>query len=89
MNNRHRYRDLIQLYILRLCRVSRLFSIVGIVVIATGCATEEVILRHPETHDIAKCGLFAAPTAADRLAAVSRTRECVEDYQRQGYERLL
>lgn len=82
---RHRLQDLVQ----RRLGLVRLSCITGIVVIGAGCATEEVLLRHPETQEIVKCGPFAAPTAADRVAAVKRTRDCVEDYERQGYKRLL
>ncbi|WP_455377505.1 hypothetical protein [Petrachloros mirabilis] len=66
-----------------------LLFIGGVVTVGLGCATEEVLLRHPETHEVVKCGPFATPTAADRVAAVKRTRECVEDYERKGYKRLL
>ena len=82
---RHQLHDFAQ----RRFRFVLLLFISGVVTIGAGCATEEVLLRHPETHEVVKCGPFATPTAADRVAAVKRTRECVEDYERKGYKRLL
>lgn len=82
---RHRLHDFAQ----RRLRFLPLLFISVVVTVWAGCATEEVLLRHPETHEIVKCGPFAAPTATDRVAAVKRTRECVEDYERKGFKRLL
>jgi hypothetical protein len=54
----------------------------------TGCVSADpVTLRHPTSGQITKCpGYSTAPA----LAAVSETqqRNCVQDYQRQGYERV-
>ena len=57
-----------------------------------GCAViQPILLRHPITGVMAVCqgteggaGTFLEGTAA----AYRRQRDCVADYQRQGYERL-
>lgn len=68
---------------------ARLFMIATAPAIFAGCATEQILLRHPQTSEIAKCGPFSAPTVADRVEGIKRTRECVEEYERQGYRRIL
>lgn len=73
----------------RPCSCARLFTITVVLAVAAGCTTEQILLRHPQTNEIAKCGPFSAPTVADRVEGIKRTRECVEEYERQGYRRIL
>jgi len=73
----------------RPCLCARLFTITVVLAIVAGCATEQILLRHPQTSEIAKCGPFSAPTVSDRVEGIKRTRECVEEYERQGYRRIL
>lgn len=66
----------------RHCRATatmRSASLLGLM----GC-TSAVTLRHPQTGARVKCGPFAfiQGTAAEREA------RCIDDYQRQGYERV-
>jgi hypothetical protein len=68
---------------------AHLFTMAALLAVFAGCATEQVLLRHPQTSEIAKCGPFSAPTVADRVEGIKRTRECVEEYERQGYRRIL
>jgi|GEM_PF-2356056 len=68
---------------------ARLFTIAAVLTVFSGCATEQILLRHPQTNEIAKCGPYSAPTVADRVEGIKRTKECVEDYERQGYRRIL
>lgn len=49
-----------------------------------GCTS--VYLRHPETGKTVKCPYFGEP-ASDHSARLLK-RECIEDYERQGYERV-
>jgi len=56
-----------------------------------GCMTGAVVLRHPETGAIAKCGPYyiggpASPQFG--IAATVREENCVRDFVRQGYERV-
>jgi hypothetical protein len=53
-------------------------------VLLTGCASDTVRLRHPQTGKTAQCG----PNRGmfPETAAVQRER-CIEHYERQGYER--
>lgn len=68
---------------------ARLITITAVLAAFAGCTTEQILLRHPQTNEIAKCGPFSAPTVADRVEGIKRTRECVEEYERQGYRRIL
>ena len=66
-----------------------------------GCAstsTEAVRLAHPDTpSEVVQCGPYAV-SAMDKVAAGTRARarsfaylqlrDCIEDYQRQGYRRV-
>ncbi len=52
-----------------------------------GCgATETVILSHPETRQKVECGPYAYLGHSSK--GLVFLRACVEDYQRQGYERV-
>lgn len=49
--------------------------------------TYSTTLRHPQTGQTAVCGpYYAVGTYAG--PAMARERGCIEDFQRQGYERL-
>ena len=60
-------------------------AISGTLVVLAGC-TGPVILRDPETDKTVQCG----PDDTEQSAAVTdqRERDCIEDYQRQGYKRV-
>lgn len=47
-----------------------------------GCS-EAVILRHPQTGATVKCGPYSYFVGRD----VYYMSQCIQDYQRQGYER--
>ncbi len=65
-----------------------------VVIIATagllaGCLTaaEPVLLRHTQTGELVQCGPY--DTAAQHpFASAMLERKCIEDLQRQGYERV-
>lgn len=57
----------------------------GTLVVLTGC-TGPVILRHPETGKTVQCSSDDTERSAD--VAYQRQRDCIEEYQRQGYKRL-
>lgn len=58
-----------------------------LLVLVTGC-TSAVTLRHPATGAIAKCGPYTMALGIGSVyTAMERERQCVSDYQRQGYER--
>jgi len=55
-----------------------------------GCATQPVILRNPKTGETTQCGPYTNmhplfPAASPHWKA---ERQCIEDYQRQGFERM-
>ncbi len=60
-------------------------AISGTLVVLAGC-TGPVILRHPETGKTVQC----SPDDTEQPAEVAyqRQRECIEDYERQGYKRV-
>jgi len=66
----------------------RRFLTLGLLLLlVTGC-TSAVTLRHPITGVTVKCGPYAFDSLGRSAAvAMERERQCVSDYQRQGYER--
>ena len=51
-----------------------------------GC-TSAVNLRHPQTGATAKCGPYYSLGGYYNVATI-RERTCVQDFQRQGFERV-
>jgi hypothetical protein len=63
-------------------------TIIGVVLMGLslgGCTS--VTLRHPETGKTVTCGPFFGDPASDHSARLLK-RGCIEDYERQGYERV-
>jgi len=62
-------------------------SLAGAAILLTlaGC-TSAVTLRHPATGAVATCGPYYT-VGLYAFAANERERQCIQDYQRQGYER--
>jgi hypothetical protein len=60
-------------------------AISGTLIFLAGC-TGPVMLRHPQTGKTVQCG----PDDMDQSAEVAyqRERDCIENYQRQGYKRV-
>ena len=42
----------------------------------------------PQTGKTIKCGPYYMAGWVDKASAVARERGCIQDYQRQGYERV-
>jgi hypothetical protein len=51
----------------------------------SGCTS--VYFRHPQTGKIVKCGPYFGDPSSDHSASVLK-RSCIEDAERQGYERV-
>lgn len=68
-----------------------LFILVGILALLAGCVRDAVILIHPQTGKEAQCGPYYFTGMSSGIfskgAAEERERDCISDYQRQGYER--
>jgi hypothetical protein len=58
----------------------------GALVLLTGC-TSAIRLKHPDGRQ-AECGGSYAVGLAQGFTAADRDRDCVRDFQRQGYERV-
>jgi uncharacterized protein YcfL len=53
-----------------------------------GClSTQTVLLRHPQTGVVMKCGPYRYSTPIAGAVTMEHLK-CIEDYQRQGYERV-
>ena len=65
--------------------ISVRFVIVMGLALLSGCAP--VYLHHPETGKTAKCGSYFEDPALDHSARLLK-RGCIEDYERQGYDRV-
>ena len=48
-----------------------------------------VQLRHVATGKTVQCGPYSAFSMSSRFSAVERERGCIQDFQRQGYERVM
>jgi hypothetical protein len=59
-----------------------------IALLFSGCAgTQAVLLRHPQTGKEVRCGPYRY-TGYTAAAVTMEHLKCIEDYQRQGYERV-
>jgi hypothetical protein len=68
----------------------RLLMLIGLLVLLSGCQTDPVLLQHPQTGKKVQCGPYSdTGNEASIGAATVRERGCIEDYQRQGYERVM
>ena len=60
----------------------------AVIISLAGCATEAVYLRHPETGQTVKCGPYSYVGNPGKSLAIEQERGCINDYQRQGYQRV-
>jgi hypothetical protein len=61
-------------------------ALLGALLLLAGCYTSAIKLRHPDGRT-ATCGDSYA-VGFHHFAAAERDRDCVGDYQRQGFERV-
>jgi hypothetical protein len=67
----------------------RFSSVAFLLVLLAGCAaTAAVFLRHPKTGETVQCGPYPY-TGYTATAVAIQERGCIEDFQRQGYERVM
>jgi hypothetical protein len=54
-----------------------------------GCQTIEAVnLKHPTTGETVKCGPYSYAGAISQANYMNYQRGCIEDYQRQGFQRI-
>lgn len=58
-----------------------LMTVGALLLCLTGCA-DPILLRHPETGETVQCGPYAKND-------FQRERACVQDFQQQGYQRVM
>ncbi len=65
-------------------------AIVLIVLGLVGCATSETVYLRNASSQTVKCGPFTSSGNINAATAAShiKLRDCITDYQRQGYERV-
>ncbi len=69
---------------------NRLIFVALALLTLTGCAsTDPIYLRHAGTGPRVQCGPFSMTTGPQALAAPFHERSCLDDYQRQGYVRVM
>jgi len=61
---------------------------VGMLALLAGCMTDPVFLRHPKTGEKVQCGPYSAARGPTDETATILERNCIDLYQRQGYERV-
>jgi hypothetical protein len=59
-----------------------LIILLAILCLVAGCGSDPVRLRHPQTGETVQCWPYHPVYEATE-------RGCIEDYQRQGYERVM
>jgi hypothetical protein len=68
-----------------------LLIVIGICALLAGCVKDAVILVHPQSGKEAQCGpyYFTGMSSGifSKAAADERERDCIAEYQQQGYER--
>ena len=68
-----------------------LLMLVAMIALLAGCVRDAVILVHPQTGKEAQCGPYyftgISSGIFSKAAADERERDCIHDYQQQGYER--
>ena len=62
-----------------------LYMLVGFLATIIGCQSDSVRLSNPQTGQIAQCGPYGQMSS--KTAAATR-EQCIEEYQRQGYQRV-
>ena len=62
-----------------------LFMLVAFLATIPACQSDSLRLRNPHTGEIAQCGPYGQMSS--KTAAATR-EQCIEEYQRQGYERM-
>ena len=55
-----------------------------------GCATSEIIYLKNQAGETVECGPYTynMNSNTDAMLAQAKVRDCVDDYRRQGYERI-
>ena len=61
------------------------FIFVAFVMAVTGCQSDSVRLRHPQTGEIAQCGPYGSYSSQ---TAEKEREQCIKDYQAKGYQRM-
>ncbi len=59
----------------------------ALLALLAGCSTGSVWLKDPRTGQTEECGPYFTSTHAWTTAGYQKLRDCVQDYQRQGWER--
>jgi len=57
-------------------------------VLAACASTHPVFLQHPKTGETVQCGPYTIRGIQGPTAAAMHEARCLDDYQRQGYERV-
>ena len=61
--------------------------LMGMLALLAGCFNESVMLRHPQTGNTVECGPYDEKSLTAEMTA-SKRDACIQDYERQGYERV-
>ncbi len=72
-------------------QIKLLVSAAAIALVAAGCASSETVyLKHSAKGDTVKCGPYTVGgnIASAAATAQNELRYCINDFQRQGYERI-
>lgn len=65
----------------------RTISFLVVLIALVGC-TEAVKMRNTQTGQIAQCGPYPSDMIAGGNTQAQREARCIDDFQRQGYERM-
>lgn len=66
-------------------------AVLGVVVLA-GCTTPEVMLKHPQTGQVARCGgnggAFFTGGLIGQAIQEKNDAKCAQDFMEQGFQRI-
>jgi hypothetical protein len=68
------------------CRLSAILSVFAVALLATGCAPN-LMLKNPQTGEVVTCE-GGSGFGLGGVAVADRQNRCMEDFERQGYQRL-
>jgi hypothetical protein len=68
----------------------RLLWVVLVALLGSACATQPVTLKHPTTGQVTQCGPYTNmhPFFPGLSPHWKAERDCISDFQRQGFERM-
>jgi hypothetical protein len=66
----------------------RAVFLIAIVAVSLAACTESIKMKNTQTGQITRCGPYASVALGGGTNQAQREMQCIQDFQRQGYERM-